>query len=102
VALYSLLERMTDSPVVRLNRAVAVAMVEGPDAALALLDELSASGALDRSHRVGAVRAHLLEQKGDTRAAQAAYAAAAAATDNRRERDYLIMRAASAGEQRSG
>jgi RNA polymerase sigma factor (sigma-70 family) len=97
VALYSLLERMTDNPVVRLNRAVAVAMVEGPDAGLALLDELSASGALVRSHRVGAVRAHLLEQKGDTRAAQAEYAAAAAVTDNRRERDYLIMRAAAAG-----
>ena len=56
---------MTDNPVVRLNRAVAVAMVEGPDAGLALVDELAASGPLARSHRVHAVRAHLLEQKGD-------------------------------------
>jgi predicted RNA polymerase sigma factor len=102
VALYSRLERMTDSPVVRLNRAVAVAMIEGPDAGLALLDELSASGALVRSHRIGAVRAHLLEQKGDTEAARTEYAAAAAVTDNRRERDYLIMRAAAAGEHSVG
>jgi predicted RNA polymerase sigma factor len=79
-----------------------VAMVEGPDAGLSLLDELSDSGALDRSHRVGAVRAHLLEQKGDTQAAQTEYAAAAAVTDNRRERDYLIMRAAAAGEHGLG
>jgi len=94
LSLYSLLERMTDSPVVRLNRAVAVAMVEGADAGLALLDELSASGQLARSHRVHAVRAHLLERTGDTDGAQAEYAAAAAGTDNLRERDYLTMKAA--------
>ena len=64
LALYSLLERMSDSPVVRLNRAVAMAMVEGPDAGLELVDELAASGPLACSHRVHAVRAHLLEQKG--------------------------------------
>jgi len=94
LVLYSLLERMTDSPVVRLNRAVAVAMVEGPDAGLQLVDELAASGPLARSHRVHAVRAHLLEHKGDAAAARMEYAAAAAATANPRERDYLTMKAA--------
>ena len=93
LALYTLLGRMTDSPVVRLNRAVAVAMVDGPDAGLALVDELAASGALARSHRVHAVRAHLLEQKGATAAARAEYVSAAAGTDNLRERDYLTLRA---------
>jgi RNA polymerase sigma factor (sigma-70 family) len=102
LSLYSVLERMTDSPVVRLNRAVAVAMVEGPDAGLVLLDELSGSGSLARSHRVHAVRAHLLEQKGDVEAARAEYVAAAAATDNLRERDYLTQRAAALAHPESG
>ena len=93
-ALYTVLDRMTDNPVMRLNRAVAVAMVEGPGPGLALLDELSASGSLARSHRVDAVRAHLLERMGDTDGARSAYIAAAAATDNLRERDYLTAKAA--------
>ncbi len=97
LSLYTFLERMTDSPVVRLNRAVAVAMVDGAEAGLALLDELSASGPLARSHRVHAVRAHLLEQRGDAAAAQTEYVAAAAGTKNLRERDYLIMKAAELG-----
>ncbi len=97
LSLYTLLERMTDSPVVRLNRAVAVAMVDGAEAGLALLDELSASGPLALAHRVHAVRAHLLEQKGDAVTAQAEYVAAAAGTKNLRERDYLIMKAAELG-----
>ncbi len=94
LSLYTVLERMTDNPVVRLNRAVAVAMVQGPDAGLALVDELAESGALARSHRVHAVRAHLLEQQGDTAAARVEYVTAAAGTDNLRERDYLTLRAA--------
>jgi len=94
LALYTHLERMTDSAVVRLNRAVAVAMVEGPDAGLALVEDLAASGRLGQAHRVHAVRAHLLEQKGDAAAARAAYVAAAAGTHNLRERDYLTMKAA--------
>jgi predicted RNA polymerase sigma factor len=97
LSLYSLLERMTDSPVVRLNRAVAVAMVDGPEAGLVLLDELSDSGPLARSHRVLAVRAHLLEQMGDTTGARSEYVAAAAGTQNVRERDYLTMKAAALG-----
>jgi RNA polymerase sigma factor (sigma-70 family) len=101
VALYTVLERITDNPVVGLNRAVAVAMVEGPDAGLRLVDELTASRRLADSHRVHAVRAHLLEQNGDPERAGAEYVAAANASANVRERDYLIMRAAALA-QRAG
>jgi predicted RNA polymerase sigma factor len=88
-SLYGLLERMTGNPVVTLNRAVAVARVEGPQAGLALLADL----ALD-THRVHAVRAHLLEETGDRAAAAEAYRTAAARATNVRERDYLTLRAA--------
>jgi RNA polymerase sigma factor (sigma-70 family) len=88
-SLYGLLERMTGNPVVTLNRAVAVAMTEGPRAGLKLLEGLE----LD-THRLHAVRAHLLEEAGDLVAAAAAYAQAAAQTTNIRERDYLTTRAA--------
>jgi RNA polymerase sigma factor (sigma-70 family) len=94
LALYTLLEHRTDSPVVRLNRAVAVAMVEGPEPALAIVAELSDDDALGHSHRVHAVRAHLLEMQRDLVAAKAEYIAAADLSANRRERDYLTMKAA--------
>ncbi|MGO9854304.1 MAG: RNA polymerase sigma factor [Acidimicrobiales bacterium] len=94
LALYTLLEQITDNPVVRLNRAVALAMVEGPDAGLGLLDELGTDPVLARSHRLHAVRAHLLERKGDVEGARAAYATAAAGAANVRERDYLVTKAA--------
>ncbi len=94
LALYTYLDRLSANPVVRLNLAVAAAMVDGPDRGLAILDELAASGALARSHRLHAVRAHLLEQMGDAEGAKAAYIAAAGASANGRERDYLTMRAA--------
>jgi RNA polymerase sigma factor (sigma-70 family) len=90
-SLYGLLERMTGNPVVTLNRAAAVAMVDGPHAGLALLEGLE----LD-THRLHAVRAHLLEEAGDLEGAAAAYGKAASGADNRRERDYLTMRAARA------
>jgi RNA polymerase sigma factor (sigma-70 family) len=90
-SLYGLLERMTGNPVVTLNRAVAVAMVDGPRAGLQLLDGLR----LD-THRVHAVRGHLLEQAGELAAAAAAYTTAAGRATNVRERDYLTMRAAHA------
>lgn len=87
---YTRLESLTGNPIVRLNRAVAVAMVHGPATGLALLDGL----ALHDSHRLDAVRAHLLEGTGDLAAAARCYAASAAGTDNARERDYLVEQAA--------
>src|SRR5258708_19163940 len=62
--LYDLLERLQPSPVVSLNRAVAVAMVEGPQAALALIDALAAAGDLDEYHLLHAARADLLRRAG--------------------------------------
>ncbi|MEV6105384.1 sigma-70 family RNA polymerase sigma factor [Streptomyces sp. NPDC051940] len=91
-ALYDLLERMTGSPVVALNRAVAVAMADGPEAGLKLLEDLD--GRLADSHRVEAVRGHLYERAGDTAAAVRSYRAAAARTPSTPERRYLLARAA--------
>ena len=90
---YARLEPLTGNPVVRLNRAVAVAMTDGPAAGLDLLDGLD----LRDSHRLHAVRAHLLEGSGDLVAAARCYSAAAARTDNSRERDYLVEQAARVG-----
>ena len=87
---YQKLESLTGNPIVRLNRAVAVAMVEGPASGLALLEGLD----LAHSHRLHAVRAHLYEGTGDLAAAARCYTTAAARTDNARERDYLIEQAA--------
>jgi len=92
LALYDRLERLTGNPMVTLNRAVAMAMAHGPDAGLAVLDGLA--GQLGDHHRLYAVRAHLLEQAGDTVGAIAGFEAAAARTTNLRERDYLVTRAA--------
>jgi RNA polymerase sigma factor (sigma-70 family) len=91
--LYCVLESITGNPLARLNRAVAAAMVDGPDAGLALLDGLD--DALGEHHRLHAVRAHLLDQAGQREAALAEYRAAAAGTANLRERHYLIAQAAS-------
>jgi predicted RNA polymerase sigma factor len=90
--LYERLERLTGNPVVRLNRAVAVAMVEGPAAGLALLRDLERP--LGDHHRLAAVRAHLHERAGDRDAAIQGYRAAASHTGNLREREYLLMQAA--------
>jgi predicted RNA polymerase sigma factor len=93
VALYRLLERVAGSnPMVKLNEAVAVAMVDGPKAGLALLDGLD--DALAQSHRLEAVRAHLLELDGDATAARDAYRAAARRTTSLPEQQYLERRAA--------
>jgi RNA polymerase sigma factor (sigma-70 family) len=92
LAVYGVLEAMTGSPVVTLNRAVAAAMVHGPGAGLALLDGLGER--LSGHHRFHSVRAHLLEQAGDHGAASTDYRAAAARTANLRERHYLTTRAA--------
>jgi RNA polymerase sigma factor (sigma-70 family) len=92
LALYNRLEALTGNPMVVLNRAVAVAMAQGPAAGLAQLDGLA--GQLGDHHRLHSVRAHLLEQAGDTGGAIAEFDAAAARTTNLRERDYLVTKAA--------
>jgi predicted RNA polymerase sigma factor len=90
---YARLESLTGNPMVRLNRAIAIAVVDGPAAGLALLDALE----LHDSHRLHAVRAHLHEEAGDLAMAARCYADAAARTANLRERDYLIEQAARVG-----
>jgi RNA polymerase sigma factor (sigma-70 family) len=94
LALYELLESIAPNPVVTLNRAVAVAMVRGPDAGLALVDALADDERLARSHRIDAVRAHLLEMAGDPAAALENYRKAARGTTSLPERRYLERRAA--------
>ncbi len=94
VALYDVLVRISADPMVRLNSAVAVAMLRGPAAGLELLDELAADPKIADHHRMAAVRAHLLEQSGDLDAAQQAYAIAAKRTTSAAEQRYLRTRAA--------
>ncbi|WP_354644590.1 RNA polymerase sigma factor [Kitasatospora camelliae] len=95
LGLYGLLEQVAGSPLVTLNRAVALAMVDGPTAGLALLDHLDADGGpVPDLHRAHAVRAHLLETAGDTAAALHHYRAAAARTTSVPEQRYLTTRAA--------
>jgi RNA polymerase sigma factor (sigma-70 family) len=89
--LYELLETTAPGPMVTLNRIVAVAMVHGPAAGLALLDD--ADPALKGHHRLAAVRAHLLELAGDRDAARAAYQQAARLTQSLPEQRYLQSRA---------
>src|SRR5262249_31110847 len=93
LALYGLLEQMTGNPVVTLNRAVAVAMVDGPEAGLGGGDPAAAP--LVGNYRVDAVRAHLLEQAGGFDAAREHYRAAARRTTNLQEQRYLMVQAAS-------
>lgn len=90
VALYGVLLQITDTPLVRLNHAVAVSMVDGPRAGLALVDGLP----LDHDHRLHAVRAHLLESAGDVDGARAAYLHAARLTPSLPQQRYLHGRAA--------
>ncbi|MFY1578028.1 RNA polymerase sigma factor [Verrucosispora sp. WMMD703] len=97
LALYELLERIAPNPVVTLNRAVAVGMVHGPAAGLALLSEVE-SGPLTGHHRLHAVRAHLLELADDRAAAAAQWRAAADRAGSDPERRYLLRRAAAASD----
>ena len=94
LALYRLLERIKPSPVVRLNLAVAAAMVHGPVAGLDLLSSLDADEHMAGYHRVAAVRGHLLEMAGERDAARASYLLAARRTTSLPERRYLESRAA--------
>jgi RNA polymerase sigma-70 factor (ECF subfamily) len=92
VRLYDVLERQQPSPVVALNRAAAVAMVDGPAPALALVDELAAGGELDRYHLLHAARAELLRRIGDRAEAAKSYARALTLVSNETERRFLERR----------
>ncbi len=94
LALYDLLERMADNPMVRLNHAIAAAMVHGPNKGLELLDALKNDTRLAEHHRLDAVRAHLLELAGDRPGAAEYYRLAAAKTASLPERNYLLTQAA--------
>jgi len=97
LAMYELLQRMSDNPMVALNRAVAAAMVHGPRVGLDLLRALDSDERLSGHHRLDAVRAHLLELAGDREAAVAHYRIAAGRTASLPERNYLMTRAARLG-----
>ncbi|ROO86383.1 RNA polymerase sigma factor (sigma-70 family) [Actinocorallia herbida] len=100
-ALYGALEALLPTPVVRLNRAVAVGRADGPQAGLALLDGLTADPALQDYHLLPAVAADLLERAGRPAEARVQYERAAALTANGPERLFLARRAAACGAARS-
>jgi len=93
LGLYDLLERLAPNPMVTLNRAVAIAMVRGPEAALDVLATLDADERMAGHYRLAAVRAHLWEMAGDRAAARSGYQEAARRTTSIPERRYLESRA---------
>lgn len=97
-ALYEALGRLLPSPVVELNRAVALAMAFGPEAGLALVDALRAEGSLDRYHLLPSVRGDLLFKLGRRREARQEFELAASLTANERERTLLLERASACGD----
>jgi predicted RNA polymerase sigma factor len=97
LALYEILRRMSDNPVISLNHAIATAMVQGPEAGLALLDPLERDERMRGSHRLVAVQAHLLERAGRREEAGRLFREAAAMTTSIPERNYLLGKAASTG-----
>jgi RNA polymerase sigma factor (sigma-70 family) len=105
LALYDLLRRMSDNPMVQLNYAIAAAMVHGAMKGLDLLDALKTDARVAHHHRLDAVRAHLLELAGDREGAVKHYRVAAAKTGSLPERNYLLTQAArvsSSIQNRSG
>ena len=94
LALYNLLRRMSDNPMVALNQAIAAAMVHGASKGLLLLDAIKDDSRLVDHHRLDAVRAHLLELAGDCIGAMRHYRAAASKTGSLPERNYLLTQAA--------
>ncbi len=94
LALYGVLRRMSDNPMVALNQAIAAAMVHGPAEGLRLLDEIATDGRMRGHYRLDAVRAHLLQMAGDRERAIAHYRAAAEKTASNPERNYLLAKAA--------
>ncbi|SCG62427.1 RNA polymerase sigma factor [Micromonospora halophytica] len=100
IALYRVLATLAPNPMVTLNQAAAVAMVDGPRAGLALLAPLDGDDRVAGHHRLAAVRAHLLELAGEPAAAREAYLLAARRTTSRPEQRYLELRAARLGDGR--
>jgi predicted RNA polymerase sigma factor len=92
--MYELLMQISDNPMVTLNHAVAVAMVRGAHAGLALVEKVEADGRIAGDHRLHAVRAHLLEMAGDRVAAREAYQTAASRSTSLPQQRYLHARAA--------
>ncbi|HET8952883.1 MAG TPA: sigma-70 family RNA polymerase sigma factor [Solirubrobacteraceae bacterium] len=97
--LYGALAGVAPSPVVELNRAVAISMADGPAAGLAALDALAAEPALRGYHLLPAVRGDMLARLGRDEEARAEFARAAALTRNARERELLLARTRSTGEE---
>jgi predicted RNA polymerase sigma factor len=95
---YAELAALVRSPIIELNRAVAVAMAEGPDAGLKIVDGLLGEPALKTYHLLPSVRGDLLHKLGRYPEARAAFEAAAALTGNKREQDLLKRRAAEAAD----
>jgi RNA polymerase sigma factor (sigma-70 family) len=93
LALYEVLEQVSPGPIVTLNRAVAVGMVHGPRAGLAVLGSLDGDARMAQTHRLDAVRAHLLELAGDEAGARESYLRAARMTASVPEQRYLTLRA---------
>ena len=99
MALYGLLLRMSDNPMLTLNHAVAAAMVHGAAAGLKLLEPLDADARVAEHHRLPAVRGHLHEKAGDFKAAIEHYRLAASRTSSTPERNYLLIKAARLAER---
>ena len=99
VRLYELLERVQPSPIVTLNRAVAVSMVDGPRAALGIVDAIAREGTLDEFHLLHATRADLLSRLGAADEAVQSYSRALALTGNDGERRFLERRLREVGSQ---
>jgi len=102
VRLYDLLERLQPSPIVSLNRAAAIAMVEGPQRALALVDALADGGELDRYHLFHAARADLLRRLGSAAQAVKSYERALSLVTNDAERRFLERRLREVQGRRDG
>jgi predicted RNA polymerase sigma factor len=100
--LYERLSKVMPSPVVELNRAMAVAMAFGPQAGLRLTDALLSEPSLENYHRLPSVRADLLKKLGRREEARSEFERAAAMTRNVRERELLLARAAECSERNQG
>jgi predicted RNA polymerase sigma factor len=94
LALYGVLEQLSDNPMVRLNRAIAAAMVDGPGVGLEMLTALDGDPRIAGHYRLDAVRGHLYERAGNRERAVEHFRAAAARTMSIPERDYLLIKAA--------